>query len=362
MNIENLKDIIKDMFLVTDWITKLKLVNQIDMLCLNNHFETEIKETIDVVMLMYHNDGNVHEIRHDALSLRILRQYGFKVSQDVFRGFVNRGCDNNIDVQELIAIFEASHLGSESESLLDNAKILSTKLLENKFSNIKQTREALQLPLNRRVLWYDLKRRISDFKNSDEDNIVLLNLAKLNFNNVQANHHQELGILIRWWKKLGLMEHLSFTRDRVVESYLWSVGVNYEPQHKSFRKWLTKAITMVIVIDDVYDLFGSFKELECFTNAIIRWDLHEVDLLPNCMKVCLEALFSLTEETALEIQTEKGGILVLPHLKNAVHLFLILYNSFFLVLFIDSFNIVTLIMFIVGGLLQSIIYGSKVVQ
>lgn len=51
---------------------------------------------------------------------------------------------------------------------------------------------------------------------------------------------------------------------------MWAVGVAYEPQHGSLRKWLTKAILLVLIIDDVYDIYGSMDELEQFSIAVER--------------------------------------------------------------------------------------------
>lgn len=76
---------------------------------------------------------------------------------------------------------------------------------------------------------------------------------------------------IRWWKNLDLLPVLTFTRDRVVESFLWAVGVAYEPQYASLRKWLTKAIVLVLIIDDVYDIYASKHELDHFTTAVERY-------------------------------------------------------------------------------------------
>lgn len=61
------------------------------------------------------------------------------------------------------------------------------------------------------------------------------------------------------------------SRDRLVESYLWSVGLTYKPQHRCCREWLTKVITLVITIDDMYDIYGLLSELELFTLAVERF-------------------------------------------------------------------------------------------
>lgn len=79
-----------------------------------------------------------------------------------------------------------------------------------------------------------------------------------------------LFVFVSWWRNLGIAESFTFTRNRIVESYLWAVGVAFEPQNGSLRKWLAKAIKLVLVIDDVYDVYGTLQELEHFTSAVDR--------------------------------------------------------------------------------------------
>lgn len=63
---------------------------------------------------------------------------------------------------------------------------------------------------------------------------------------------------------------LNFARDRLVESFLWSVGLSYEPEYELCREWLTKVMNFVLIIDDIYDVYGSLEELEIFTDAVER--------------------------------------------------------------------------------------------
>lgn len=58
----------------------------------------------------------------------------------------------------------------------------------------------------------------------------------------------------------------------MVESFLWSVGIAYEPQYERCREWLTKVMNFVLIIDDIYDVYGSLGELELFTDAVDRYD------------------------------------------------------------------------------------------
>lgn len=76
--------------------------------------------------------------------------------------------------------------------------------------------------------------------------------------------------LPRWWVNLGIKQKLSFSRDRMVESFMFAGGVAFEPHYTNLRKWLSKVIKLILVVDDVYDVYGSLEELECFTKAIDR--------------------------------------------------------------------------------------------
>lgn len=69
---------------------------------------------------------------------------------------------------------------------------------------------------------------------------------------------------------MGLIENLNFSRDRLVESFLCAVGLVHEPKFSSFRKWLAKVIIFILVIDDIYDIYGSLEELKHFTSAVER--------------------------------------------------------------------------------------------
>ena len=68
---------------------------------------------------------------------------------------------------------------------------------------------------------------------------------------------------------MGLYETLPFTRDRLVENYMWSEGYAYDlPENSSYRIANTQAICLITTIDDIYDVYGSLDELEVFTNAV----------------------------------------------------------------------------------------------
>ena len=69
---------------------------------------------------------------------------------------------------------------------------------------------------------------------------------------------------------MGLSNKLSFARDRLMESFFWTVGMVSEPQFSNCRKSLTKIVKLITILDDVYDVYGTVDELEQFTDAVER--------------------------------------------------------------------------------------------
>ena len=87
--------------------------------------------------------------------------------------------------------------------------------------------------------------------------------------------------LIRWWKDLDFAAKLPFARNRIIEAYFWSLGVYFEPQYSLGRKFVTKVVSIATIIDDIYDVYGTFEELQLFTKAIERF---EVNITTKCFQ------------------------------------------------------------------------------
>ena len=77
--------------------------------------------------------------------------------------------------------------------------------------------------------------------------------------------------LRRWWKETELAEKLPFARDRVLENYIWNVGLLFKPQYGYARILTTKLFILITVIDDVFDVYGTLEETQLFKNATLRW-------------------------------------------------------------------------------------------
>lgn len=64
---------------------------------------------------------------------------------------------------------------------------------------------------------------------------------------------------------------MGFTRDRVVELFLWSVGFTPEPKFGYSRIWSTKFGEFITTFDDMYELHGTLDELKLFTDIVERF-------------------------------------------------------------------------------------------
>lgn len=109
-----------------------------------------------------------------------------------------------LNVNGMIELFEASQLAIEGENILDDAKSFTTsglqslKLSVDDDKLIKRMDQALEVPLHWRVEWYNVKRHINLHEKEDKTHPILLELAKLNFNMVQATHQRDLREISRY--------------------------------------------------------------------------------------------------------------------------------------------------------------------
>ncbi|KAG6577411.1 hypothetical protein SDJN03_24985, partial [Cucurbita argyrosperma subsp. sororia] len=139
---------------------------------------------------------------------------------------------------------------------------------------------------------------------------TLLAFSKLDFNLLQKLHQKELKELTRWWKDLNVQTNFPYARDRIVECYFWRLGVYFEPQFNVGRKILTKVIAISSILDDTYDAYGTFEELQIFTQAIQRWDRLMINILPEYMKPLYIVMLNLYKEISNEIGKDESS----PHI------------------------------------------------
>ncbi|RZC93388.1 hypothetical protein C5167_026001 [Papaver somniferum] len=306
-------------------LEKLELIDAIQRLGMSYFIEEEILKILED---MYHDRDDAQKMKDNlyatSLRFRLFRQYGFYESQannkfilrvvDVFDEFrhAEGGFKETIvyDIKGMLSLFEAAHLLMKGESILSEAILLTRKYLSENGSNKKT-------PFHWRVPRSETRFYIEAYESQNDMNPPLLELAKVNFNMVQAQHKMELMHVLRWWNDMGIAKELYFARDRLVECFLSNIGACWEPRQGRCREWVTKIMSFALVIDDIYDSHGSLEELELFTVAIDRWDSKAVENLPYYMKICFLALFNTVNEMAFEILSEQQFD-ILPHLTKSL--------------------------------------------
>ncbi|KAL7160546.1 hypothetical protein ABFS83_01G103400 [Erythranthe nasuta] len=319
-------------------IPKLELIDNLHRLGISYHFEEEINRFLnslyDQHQLYFNGNKNYYhqmDLYSTSLGFRLLRQHGFSVSQDVFDCFKNEtgDCfkesigDNN--TKGLLQLYEASFLMTRGENTLELAREFATDLLRKKLDRINEdddvllltaVRHALELPIHWRVERPNARWFIGEaYAKSRDMNPIVLELAKLDFNIVQAKHQQELKYVSSWWEKTSIAKILPFARERVVENYLWTTGM-FDPQYGYSRIMATKVIALITVIDDVFDVYGTLEELQIFNEVIQRWDIEAMDKLPHYMQICFLVLNNFVNELAYDVLKQQG-ILIIPHLRKS---------------------------------------------
>ncbi|WCJ31210.1 Myrcene synthase chloroplastic [Euphorbia peplus] len=331
--IQKLKEQVKMMLTKAETpLDQLELIDTLQRLGLAYHFEDQILGILMSIFSNKHCDTFDKSMKKDlhaaALEFRLLRQHGVNISQDIFGNFQdevgNFKTDTSEDYKGILSLYEASFLSEEGENILETARdfgysnlrkhVQQNQKMEPYYS--KLINHALEVPLHWRMKRSESRWFIDIYKMKPGMNSHILELAKLDFNNVQATYQADLQYASCWWKSRGLAEKLSFSRDRIVENFLWTVGVIYEPRYGYCRRMATKVNALITTIDDIYDVYGTLEELELFTDAVQRWDVNEIEQLPEYMKICFLALHSTISEIGHHVLKEKG-FHIIPYLKNA---------------------------------------------
>ncbi|XP_076947076.1 R-linalool synthase QH1, chloroplastic-like [Bidens hawaiensis] len=280
---DTLKDAVKMMtHKVGSPLSTLELVDDLQRLGISYQFEDEIRNLLEVIYNNYyktHDKWNTMDLNLKALGFRLLRQHGFQIPQDIFQNFKDKTQNLNPhsseDMRGMLNLYEASYHSFDDESILDDMRDFTTKYLEENKDKMDEiisslVSHALELPLHLRVPRVESEWYIRVFEKTSDMNPTLLELAKLDFNMVQAVHIEDLKEASRWWRNTKWVEKFRFIRDSVVPSFLWTIGFGYQPHYSHGRRSLARAAAMITTIDDIYDVYGTLDELQQFTDIIDR--------------------------------------------------------------------------------------------
>ncbi|KAL2475528.1 S-(+)-linalool synthase [Abeliophyllum distichum] len=284
-------------------IESLMLVDAIQRLGVDYHFQEEIEAILRQHYLAATTcvDGYSYYTLHDlSLFFRLLRQQGFFIPADIFNKF--KGKDGTFegklkqDIRGLMELYEAAQLSLEGEEILDEAAKFSSQIVGNR----------LKHPYHKSIARFTAKNYIREFQDINGWEKTLKELAKMDYDMAKTAHLWELNQISKWWKDLGLAEEFKQARNQPLKWYTWSMASLSDPSMSEQRLELTKSITFIYIIDDIFDLCGTPEQLTIFTQAVKRWDYAAIDMLPKQWKMCYKALLDTTNEIGSKIYKKHG--------------------------------------------------------
>nr|AZI95569.1 germacrene A synthase [Cichorium endivia]AZI95581.1 germacrene A synthase [Cichorium intybus] len=295
---------------------KLSLINSVYRLGLRYHFAEEIKCQLDkLFMELKMEDYDEADLYTISINFKVFRQHGYKLSCDVFNKFKDHSSGKfneyiTADVRGMLSMYEATQVCTTGEYILDEAMAFTEAQLMGIVDTLegnlaKQVKHALRSPSHRGMQMVEARLYFFNYEEECSKHDSLLKLANAHFNLLQLQHKEELFIFTKWVKDMEFKKITPYARDRTPELYLWAVGIFLEPHYSHARIIISKMAQLLMVLDDIYDAYGTIEELRLLTNAINRWEISAIDQLPEYIKPLYKIL--LDELTDIENQLPKEG-------------------------------------------------------
>ncbi|EOA20336.1 hypothetical protein CARUB_v10000642mg [Capsella rubella] len=315
-----LREVVKESFMSSkaNPIENIKFIDALCRLGVSYHFERDIVEKLDKLFDCL--DFN-HMIRQDGCDLytvgilfQVFRQFGFKLSADVFEKFKDENGKFKgelvADANGMLSLYEAAQWSTHGEDIIDEALAFSSshlKELSSRSSPHLATRikNALKHSYHKGISRIETKQYISYYEEEESCDPTVLEFAKIDFNLLQILHREELSCVARWHHEMDFKSKVTYTRHRIIEAYLWSLGAYFEPQYSQARVITTIALILFTALDDMYDAYGTVEELELFTNAMEKWLPAAPNGIPDSMKYIYRATMDFYDK--LEEELEKEG-------------------------------------------------------
>ncbi|CAL5439955.1 unnamed protein product [Camellia sinensis] len=292
---------------------QMNLISVLEHLGVSYHFEKEIEEQLGQLFAKF-EDNEDFDLFTIALHFRIFRQHGYKMSCDVFNKFrdSNGQFKETVsnDVKGMLSLYEATYLKIRGEGFLDEAHAFTIAQLGSLVGGphlssdlAEQVMHALKQSIHRGFPRLEAKHFISFYEKDASRNETLLRLAKLDFNQLQLSHREELC-------------HISSVVERVGFNIESSICEGQSSGVLFLVNILTKIMLLLSVTDDTYDAYGTYDELKLYTNAVQRWDVSPMDELPDYMKALYRALLNVYDEVERDL-AKQGRAYGVHHSKEA---------------------------------------------
>ncbi|KAL3740493.1 hypothetical protein ACJRO7_021727 [Eucalyptus globulus] len=313
---------------VNEPVESLIIVDMIQRLGVKSLFREQIKAILRWQYTHFsslnHGKDDVYEI---ALRFRLLRQEGYHVPADVFEYFNDKGkgfvmkLEGNI--KGMMELYEAAQISMEGEDILDEAGSFSSNCLNALLTcdldheQARMIESTLQYPYRKSFARLLAPQSfVNDMPGANswmEDSLEVANRKR----RIDQYVHQEeihqinnfsscISYISGGGKELGLGEKMEFARDQPLKWHMWSMAILTDPSLSELRVELIKPISLVYIIDDIFDVHGTVDELILFTEVIKRWDNVCAEQLPEYMKICFKVLNDIANDFG-KIIFEKHG-------------------------------------------------------
>ncbi|KAJ4753153.1 Isoprene synthase [Rhynchospora pubera] len=216
---------------------KLKMVDMLQRLGVAYHFSGEIEHMLEEIIM----DDAIATLKNDfasfALLFRLMRTNCYHIPQDILLSTMSMKDNMQNDINGLHSLYETTFLALDGEKSLEDARVFSTRRLKELMKTCVDQRvktqldHALEVPLHWRAPRLEARWFIDQCHANVDVDPVVKNFAKLDYNQVQLLHQEELAKLSRWWAEIGLKDKLHFARDRLVEIFFLATGIAPEPHN-----------------------------------------------------------------------------------------------------------------------------------
>ncbi|XP_043700330.1 probable terpene synthase 13 [Telopea speciosissima] len=191
----------------------MMLVDALQRLCIDYHFEDEIKIFLDKLYYggSFKSTDDIVELHEITLHFRLLRQAGYFVPTEVFETFKDKKGqfkqELSEDIRGLMSLFDVSQFGMEGEdTLLDEANYFSHKHLTAKLSTTleepglaRAVGDTLEHPYHKNLTRFKARHYYYDDLTSTHHphgtfgwSSIVQELARMDFNLLQSLYQQEL--------------------------------------------------------------------------------------------------------------------------------------------------------------------------
>ncbi|XP_010421205.1 PREDICTED: alpha-humulene/(-)-(E)-beta-caryophyllene synthase-like [Camelina sativa] len=315
-----LKEVVKESFMSSK-ANPIEHIKYIDALCrlgVSYHFERDIVEQLDKLFDCPDFNQMIRQDECDLYTVGILfqvfRQFGFKLSADMFEKFTDENGKFKghlvADANGMLSLYESAQWSTHGEDIFHEALAFSRLHLKEISSQSSphlaiRIKNALRHPYHKGISRIQTRQYISYYQEEESCDPTILEFAKIDFNLLQILHLEELSWVARWHHDMEIESKVTYTRHRITEAYLWSLGAFFEPQYSQARIISAIALILFTALDDMYDAYGTVEELELFTDAMEKWLPAAPNGIPDSMKYIYHATVDFYDK--LEEELEKEG-------------------------------------------------------